>query len=559
MPPQTQPQAVARVRAAYARIEATARPEIWIDLRPRQEVEAEARAVEARLAAGEHLPLAGKLLAAKGNIDVAGLPTTAACPAYAYRPEADAPAVARLRAAGAIVLGTTNLDQFATGLVGTRSPHGPVRNAVDPDRVSGGSSSGSAVAVALGIVDLALGTDTAGSGRVPAAFNGIVGLKPTRGLVPTDGVVPACASVDCVTVFARTLPEAEQALAHMASPPARGLPSLPGRVPGPWRIAVPPLEQLGELDAGWSQAYEAAAARLRSAGAEVRTIDLTPFTEAAAMLYEGAFVAERYTAVGAFVDKLLAEGGAGLDPTVAGIITRARDIPAHRLFADQDRLAALRARALTELGDADALLLPTAPGHPTLAEVAADPLGANARLGRFTNSTNLFDLAAVAVPAGRVAGLPFGVMLVGPAFTDERLARIAHALEVPTARIAVVGAHLSGQPLNGQLLSLGAQLERTTRTAAVYRLYALSTEPSKPGLVHVGEGGAAIEAEVWRLPAEGLGRLLTALPRPMALGRVALADGGDVPGFLCEPGALDGARDITAYGGWRAYLESLAG
>ncbi|MFI1210844.1 allophanate hydrolase [Streptomyces sp. NPDC020802] len=558
MSPQTQPQAVARVRAAYARIEATARPEVWIDLRPQAEVEEEARAVDTRLAAGEHLPLAGRLFAAKGNIDVAGLPTTAGCPAYAYRPDTDAPVVARLRAAGAIALGTTNLDQFATGLVGTRSPHGPVRNAVDPDRVSGGSSSGSAVAVALGIVDLALGTDTAGSGRVPAAFNGIVGLKPTRGLVPTDGVVPACASVDCVTVFARTLPEAEQALAHMASPPARGLPALPGRVPGPWRIAVPPLEQLGELDAGWSQAYEAAAARLRSAGAEVRTIDLTPFTEAAAMLYEGAFVAERYTAVGALVDKLLAEGGAGLDPTVAGIITRARDIPAHRLFADQDRLAALRARALTELGDADALLLPTTPGHPTLAEVAADPLGANARLGRFTNSTNLFDLAAVAVPAGQVAGLPFGVMLVGPAFTDERLARIARALEVPTARIAVVGAHLSGQPLNGQLLSLGAQLERTTRTAAVYRLYALSTEPPKPGLVHVGAGGAAIEAEVWRVPAEGLGRLLTALPRPMALGRVALADGGDVPGFLCEPGALDGARDITAYEGWRAYLESLA-
>ncbi|MER6134700.1 allophanate hydrolase [Streptomyces sp. NPDC001815] len=558
MSPQTQPQAVARVRAAYARIEATARPEVWIDLRPQAEVEEEARAVDTRLAAGEHLPLAGRLFAAKGNIDVAGLPTTAGCPAYAYRPDTDAPVVARLRAAGAIALGTTNLDQFATGLVGTRSPHGPVRNAVDPDRVSGGSSSGSAVAVALGIVDLALGTDTAGSGRVPAAFNGIVGLKPTRGLVPTDGVVPACASVDCVTVFARTLPEAEQALAHMASPPARGLPPLPGRVPGPWRIAVPPLEQLGELDAGWSQAYEAAAARLRSAGAEVRTIDLTPFTEAAAMLYEGAFVAERYTAVGAFVDKLLAEGGAGLDPTVAGIITRARDIPAHRLFADQDRLAALRARALTELGDADALLLPTTPGHPTLAEVAADPLGANARLGRFTNSTNLFDLAAVAVPAGQVAGLPFGVMLVGPAFTDERLARIARALEVPTARIAVVGAHLSGQPLNGQLLSLGAQLERTTRTAAVYRLYALSTEPPKPGLVHVGAGGAAIEAEVWRVPAEGLGRLLTALPRPMALGRVALAGGGDVPGFLCEPGALDGARDITAYEGWRAYLESLA-
>jgi allophanate hydrolase len=548
-----------RVRLAYARIETVDRPEIWIDLRPQAEVEKEAQAIDARLAAGEHLPLAGKLLAAKGNIDVAGLKTTAGCPAYAYTPEGDAPAVARLRTAGALVLGTTNLDQFATGLVGTRSPHGAVRGALDPARISGGSSSGSAVAVALGIVDLALGTDTAGSGRVPAAFNGIVGLKPTRGLVPATGVVPACASLDCVTVFARTLPEAEQALAYLASPSGRELPALPQRAPGPWRVAVPPTAQLGELDEGWAQAYEAAVEQLVAAGAEVRTLDLTPFTEAAAMLYEGAFVAERYTAVGSFVDKLISEGGAGLDPTVAGIITRARDIPAHQLFADQDRLAALRTRALAELGDADALLLPTAPGHPTLAEVAADPLGANARLGRFTNSTNLFDLAAVAVPAGLTpAALPFGVMLIGPAFTDERLARIAALLQ-PELRIAVVGAHLSGQPLNPQLLSLGAEWERTTTTAPAYRLHALSTTPPKPGLVHVGEsGGAGIEAEVWRLPAAGLGRLLADLPRPMALGRVELADGTHVPGFLCEPAALEGAEDITEYGGWRGYLRTRA-
>ncbi|MFD7476654.1 allophanate hydrolase [Streptomyces sp. NPDC059837] len=548
-----------RVQSAYARIETVDRPEIWIDLRPLAEVEKEAQAIDARLAAGEHLPLAGKLLAAKGNIDVAGLRTTAGCPAYAYTPEGDAPAVARLRAAGALVLGTTNLDQFATGLVGTRSPYGTVRGALDPARISGGSSSGSAVAVALGIVDLALGTDTAGSGRVPAAFNGIVGLKPTRGLVPATGVVPACASLDCVTVFARTLPEAEQALAYMASPSGRELPALPQRAPGPWRVAVPPTAQLGELDEGWAQAYEAAVDQLVAAGAEVRTLDLTPFTEAAAMLYEGAFVAERYTAVGGFVDKLITEGGAGLDPTVAGIITRARDIPAHRLFADQDRLAALRARALAELGDSDALLLPTVPGHPTLAEVAADPLGTNARLGRFTNSTNLFDLAAVAVPAGLTpAALPFGVMLIGPAFTDERLARIAALLQ-PRLRIAVVGAHLSGQPLNPQLLALGAEWERTTTTASAYRLHALSTTPPKPGLVHVGEGGGAgIEAEVWRLPAAGLGRLLADLPRPMALGRVELADGTYVPGFLCEPAALEGAEDITEYGGWRGYLRARA-
>jgi allophanate hydrolase len=541
---------VTRVRAAYDRVEAVDRPEIWIDLRPREEVEREARTIDERLARGERLPLAGRLFAAKGNIDVAGLPTTAGCPSYAYHPQADAPVVAGLRAAGAIVLGTTNLDQFATGLVGTRSPHGAVRNAYDPARVSGGSSSGSAVAVALGIVDFALGTDTAGSGRVPAAFNGIVGLKPTRGLVPTAGVVPACASIDCVTVFARTLPEAEQALSHMATGTA---PALPGRRPGPWRIAVPAREQLGELDEGWAQAYEAAVAQLAAAGATLLELDLSPFTDAAAMLYEGAFVAERYTAVGAFVDKATAAGDDSLDPTVAGIITRARDLPAHQLYADMDRLAALRSRALAELADADALLLPTTPGHPTLAEVAADPLGANARLGRFTNSTNLFDLAAAAVPAGEVNGLPFGVMLIGPAYTDERLARIASLLQ-PETRLAVVGAHLTGQPLNPQLLALGARLDRTTTTAPVYRLHALRTTPPKPGLVHVGEGGAEIEAEVWCLPAQGLGRLLTALPRPMTLGRVELSDGTQVPGFLCEPAALTNAEDITQYGSWRSYL-----
>ncbi|MFJ8868937.1 allophanate hydrolase [Streptomyces sp. NPDC102473] len=532
------------IRAAYDRIAAADRPEIWIHLRPRAEVEAEAAAVD------PGLPLAGRLFAVKGNIDVAGLPTTAGCPSYAYRPDHDAPVVARLRAAGAVVVGTTNLDQFATGLVGTRSPYGAVRNALAPDRISGGSSSGSAVAVALGMADFALGTDTAGSGRVPAAFNGIVGLKPTYGAVPTQGVVPACASLDCVTVFARTLPEAERALAHMVTDAGRP----PSRSPGPWRVAVPGAEELGELDPGWAEAYEAAAGRLAAAGALLRPLDPSPFLEAAGMLYEGAFVAERYTAVGEFVDK----GAPDLDPTVAAIIAGARDLPAHRLYADRTRLAALQARALDSLGDADALLLPTTPGHPTLAEVAADPLGSNARLGRFTNSTNLFGLAAVAVPAGTVGGLPFGVMLIGPAHTEDRLARIATLLTEPPARLAVVGAHLTGQPLNPQLLALGGRYVDTTTTAAEYRLHALATVPPKPGLVHVPDGtGAPVETEIWELPAAALGALVAALPRPMAIGSVSLADGTSVPGFLCEPEATADARDITRYGGWRAYIASL--
>lgn len=548
-----------RVRAAYDLIDRAHRPDLWITLRPRADAEADARDIDERLAAGAQLPLAGRTLAIKGNIDVEGLPTTAGCPSYAYDPPADAPVIARLKAAGAVVLGSTNMDQFATGLVGTRSPYGAVHSAADPTRVAGGSSSGSAVAVALGIADIALGTDTAGSGRVPAAFNGIVGLKPTRGLVPNDGVVPACASLDCVSVFARTLPEAELALAVISAGPAR---EQAPRTPGPWRIAVPPSAQLGPMDPGWGKAYEAAAARLADAGAHLTPLDLTPFTDAAAMLYEGAFVAERYTAVGAFIDKATNDldptVNPVLDPTVATIIRRARDIPAHQLFADQARLAALREQAMAALAatDADALLLPTAPGHPTLDDVAADPFGSNARLGRFTNSTNLFDLAAVAVPAGEVDGRPFGVMLVGPAGTDERLARIAANL-TPTTRLAVVGAHLTGQPLNPQLLALGATFKDTTTTAPAYRLFALRTDPPKPGLVHVGtDNGQPIEAEIWELPPEGLGALTAALPRPMAIGRVELADGTAVPGFLCEPAALDEAEDITEYGGWRAFRNS---
>ncbi|MFI6481098.1 allophanate hydrolase [Nonomuraea sp. NPDC050663] len=553
--------AVERVRRAYARIAEVDRPEIWIDLRPPSEVEAEAAAID------PGLPLAGTVFAVKGNIDVAGLPTTAGCPSYAYRPGRDAEVVARLRAAGAVVLGTTNLDQFATGLVGTRSPYGAVRNAVDPAYVSGGSSSGSAVAVALGIADFALGTDTAGSGRVPAAFNGIVGVKPTYGLVPAAGVVPACRSLDCVTVFARTLAEARRAFAAMATGgadatltevPAGGLagaPVSPGagvrgsRRPGPWRVAVPPVDTLGELDPGWGATFERAARSLRDV--ELLPVDPAPFLEAAELLYQGAFVAERHTAVGEFV----AKGGPDLDPTVAGIITAAATLPAHRLFADQERLALLRARAMANLGDADALLLPTTPGHPTLAEVAAHPLAANTRLGRFTNSTNLFGLSALTVPAGEVDGRPFGVMLLGRAHADDLLAAIAERL-APPLLLAVVGAHLSGQPLNHQLTSRGARLAATTATAPHYRLYALATQPPKPGLVRAADGGAAIEVEVWELPADGLGGLLADVPRPLALGEVELADGGSVTGFVCTPEGLSGATEITAHGGWRAYLAS---
>ncbi|MBP2327354.1 allophanate hydrolase [Kibdelosporangium banguiense] len=549
-----------RVSQAYERIRQVDRPEIWIDLRPQDEVQAEFAAARG--------PLAGKLVAVKGNIDVAGLPTTAACPAYAYQPSADAPVIAQLRAAGAVVLGTTNMDQFATGLVGTRSPHGAVRNAIDPARVSGGSSSGSAVAVALGIVDIALGTDTAGSGRVPAAFNGIVGLKPTYGLISTDGVVPACRSLDCVSIFARTVREASQALACVsAQPPAPVLPL-------PYRLGVP--SDLGALAPGWAEAFAAAASRF--AGATLVPIDISPFVAVARLLYEGSFVAERYTAVGEFIDAHRSE----VDPTVAAIISSARDVPAHKFFRDQEELARLDSLAAAQLDLVDALLIPTTVEHPTIAEVEADPIGVNARLGRFTNFANLLGLAALAIPAGTVDGLPFGVSLVGKAFTDNTLAAMAEQLtsadthahgEEPrdeasrpaglgraatqvrakTAQIAVVGAHLTGQPLNNELVSRGGVLTQQTKTAPAYRLYALDTVPPKPGLVR-DLAGAAVEAEVWELPVAEFGSFVAALPSPMAIGKVELADGTWVPGFTCERHALTGAEEITSYGGWRAYL-----
>ncbi len=530
-----------RVRAAYHRIARVDRPEIWIDLLPEEDVLADAEALDARRAAGETLPLYGKLAAVKGNIDVAGLPTTAACPAYTYRPDADAPVVARLRAAGALILGTTNLDQFATGLVGTRSPHGAVRNAIDPAYISGGSSSGSAVAVALGIVDLALGTDTAGSGRVPAAYNGIVGLKPTRGLLPTDGVVPACRSIDCVTVFARTVDEASTAFSCLSEP--RELPVVHRRI----RIGVP--LDTGPLQDGWAEAFSAAAEEFGNAGAELAPVDVSAFLKAARLLYEGAFVAERYSAVGEFIDAHPDD----VDPAVRQIISASRDIPAHRLFTDLATLDKLEREASAVLSTVDCLLLPTTTEHPTIAEVAADPLGVNARLGRFTNSTNLLGLSSLAVPAGEVGGLPFGVMLVGPALADRVLADVAR-LVPRRIRIAVVGAHLRGQPLNHELTSRGGRFVSAGPTAAEYRLYALDTNPPKPGLVRVSTGGSPIEAEVWELPATGFGEFVAGVPSPLAIGKVRLADGSEVSGFVCEPTAVEGAEDITRFGGWLGYL-----
>jgi allophanate hydrolase len=578
--------ATERVQAAYAAIEAADRPEVWIALRDEAAALADAAAIDARAAAGEDLPLAGMTFAAKDNIDAAGMPTTAACPAYAYTPEESSPAVARLQAAGAVLIGKTNLDQFATGLVGTRSPYGAVRDAHRPEYISGGSSSGSAVAVAVGQVDIALGTDTAGSGRVPAAFQGVVGVKPTRGLVPTTGVVPACRSIDCVSVFAADLATAELALSVIAGPdPSDPLSRVPAGPPaagpagatadGP-RVGTPAASALGDLTEQGRAAFAAARDQLAAAGAEIVDIDAWPLLQAGALLYGGAFVAERHAAVGTFVEAHPDE----VDPAVGEIISGAASATASEYFADAERLdrLALETRGLFE--DLDAVLLPTTVAQPTIAAVAANPIGENAKLGIYTTGTNLLDLCAVAVPAGEADGGQFGVQVLAPAFHDSVAAEVAALLTPdPTdsqadplpfvaqratkgqgldrgsapIELFVAGAHLSGMPLNPQLTERGARLVGEARTAPRYRLYSLATEPPKPGVVRVAADGASLPGEIWALSAAALGTFLAAIPQPMALGEVELDDGRTVVGFLCEPIALEGAEDITAHGGWRAY------
>ena len=539
---------------------------MWITLRPLEDALRDAVAVDARVTAGETLALAGMTVAVKDNIDVRGLPTTAACPAFSYDPDVDAVAVANLLAAGAIVLGKANLDQFATGLVGTRSPYGAVRDVRDPSRISGGSSSGSAVAVALGIADIGLATDTAGSGRVPAALQGIVGVKFSRGLVSTRGVVPACRGLDCVSLLARDLGTVLLAgnvivSDDEADPYSRGWPSdAPLAAPERPRVGIAKSAHLQGLSPSAQDAYELVVRSLVAQGADVMPVDPMPFLAASALLYDGAFVAPRYAAVGAFLDAHPDE----VDPVVAQIIRRSCDISAPSLAADQERLALLKRAARHVFADVDALVMPTTTRHPTIAEVAADPLGVNAELGRYSHFANLLDLCAVAVPAGEADEAYFGVTVLAPAFHDRVAADIAALLcgggtgvrgpGPSSISLAVFGAHLLGQPLNHQLSK--ARLVSEIETAPCYRLYALDTRPEKPGLVRVSAGGAGIRGELWDVPPTVLATLLARLPPPLALGKVRLADGREVTGFLCENAGLDGACDITDQGSWRRHLKA---
>lgn len=566
------------IEGLLARMDAEHGQPVWIYRLPADEVLRYAHALEQRSPA--ELPLYGIPFAIKDNIDLAGTPTTAACPAYAYRPEQSAFAVRKLIEAGAIPIGKTNLDQFATGLTGTRSPYGACPNAFDPGYISGGSSSGSAVAVAKGWVSFALGTDTAGSGRVPAAFNNLVGLKPTPGLISTSGVVPACRSLDCVSIFALTAGDARRVFRVVATfdpsdPYARCDGTARPEFAERFRFGVPRPDQLeffGDKDA--ERLFAAAAERLEAIGGRRIEIDFAPFLETARLLYEGPWVAERYLAIRDLLDR----DPDAVYPVTRTIIERGKHHSASDTFAAFYRLMALKRAAEEVWTQADIILTPTTGTIYRIAEVEADPVRLNSNLGYYTNFMNLICLAAVAVPGGfNPGGLPFGITLFAPAGSDHALLNLAERLHyaagltmgatgqplpAPSSqperekpghvRIAVCGAHLSGLPLNGQLTRRRGRLVKVTRTVPSYRLYALP-DGKRPGLLRQAPG-AAIEVEVWELPVAEFGGFVAEIPAPLGIGSLELEDGECVQGFLCEAYAVADALDITGHGGWKSYL-----
>ncbi len=525
------------------------------------------------------LPLYGIPFAVKDNIDVANLPTTAACPDYKYFPENDATVVTRLRAAGAIPIGKTNLDQFATGLVGTRSPYGAPGNAFDPDYLSGGSSSGSAVSVALGQVSFSLGTDTAGSGRVPACFNNLVGLKPTRGLLSCSGVIPACRSLDCVSIFSLNVADAQAAFREAAGedpqdPYARSAPLDSASAPYA-TFGVPEPTQLRFFgDESYQEAYLQAVARLESLGYRKQVIDFEPFLAAARLLYEGPWVAERYWAI----QDIIRNAPEILHPTTRAIIENGANYSSVDTFDAIYKLQALKKVADAAMESVDFLATPTAGTHYTIAEVEADPIALNSNLGYYTNFMNLLDMSAVATPTAMLdSGRPFGITLIGETFADEALLAIADRLQqasdlplgtgstkrfptlqpasrTETMEIVVCGAHMSGLPLNHQLTDLGATLSKTTQTAPCYRLFALpNTTPPKPGMIRDEAKGAAIDVEIWSLPKANWGAFVEQIPSPLGIATIELADGQSAKGFACETWATEDAQEVTELGNWRAF------
>ncbi|KAJ3950374.1 uncharacterized protein N0V96_001518 [Colletotrichum fioriniae] len=568
--------------------EATLNSNAWIALATPSQIEQQWAYTESLRLSGAPLPLFGVPFAAKDNIDVASFPTTAACPSFANGPvDQDAAIIARLKAAGAIVLGKTNLDQFATGLVGTRSPYGPVSNSFDPARVSGGSSSGSSVVVARGVVPFSLGTDTAGSGRVPAGLNNLVGVKPTRGALSTTGVLPACRSLDCVSIFALTVDDAETvlALAEGFDPKdsfSRARPDTPCIVEG-HRMAIcdaPPWFGKTEQSVAYAKALEKA----ETLGWTLEPKDFSPLFRLASLLYEGPWVAERYAAIRDFIET----NGDKMDPTVREIILKAKDFNAADLFASEYLRQELTREIEDQFGNFDAILVPTSPTFPTIEDLAREPIKENAYLGTYTNFVNFMDWTALAIPAGfRSDGLPFGITLISSTWDEPKLLSLARewlctasrplgatkierletrkldavaAGEPKTTRLVVVGAHLTGSPLNKDLTSRGGTLETATTTSPSYKFYSLNTGGTvkKPGLQRVQTGGSAIQVEVWSMPTTEFGSFLSTVPSPLGIGSVELVDGSWAPGFICEPYGLEGATDITHFGGWRAFIKSLS-
>jgi allophanate hydrolase len=575
------------IHALLERAASSDDPAIWICLQGEKRLLERASELEAIWDAHGNnapadMPLFGVPFAVKDNIDAAGLRTTVGCPAFAFAPTESAAAVRRLEVAGAILIGKTNLDQFATGLVGTRSPYGVVRNPFNSEYISGGSSSGSAAAVARGLVAFSIGTDTAGSGRIPAGFCNLVGLKPSRGLVSNRGVFPACRSLDCVSIFALDITDAWTVLGIIVGEDAqdtfsRAVPQF-GPLTRGARVGIPrALEFFG--DALAAEAFENALAALGSSRHvdQIASVDFDPFREAGQLLYNGAWVAERRAALGEFFSRSEA-----MDASVHQVIANADRYSAVDACNDAYRLAELRRLADAAFRGIDVLLVPTAPTIYRIDEIQQAPIALNSKLGYYTSFVNLLDLCALALPAGfRGDGLPFGITLIAPAGHDHRLAELARAIEpllhrrlatgsarplassplapLPTSeattRVAVVGAHLSGQPLNWQLVERSARLIATTTTAPEYRLYALpGSAPAKPALVRSLEKGRQIEIEVWEMPTRHFGSFVAAVPSPLGIGSLRTADGEEVKGFICEPWAIAGAEEITTHGGWRAYL-----
>jgi len=578
----TPAQTVAR---SYQRIRDHNDPAVFICLRDETDALAEAESLTARNA--DALPLYGVPIAVKDNIDALGFLTTAACPAFAYTPVRDATVVARLRAAGAIIIGKTNLDQFATGLVGVRSPYGVPNNPIRADLVPGGSSSGSAVAVSAGLVPLALGTDTAGSGRVPAMLNNIVGLKPSLGMISTAGVVPACRTLDCVSVFALTVDDAITALAAMTAPdpadpfsrdrPLQASTPFPQRL----RLGVPRPGQLIFFgDKAAETAFGEAVERWIALGADIVEFDMEPFYETARLLYEGPWVAERYLVI----RDLLASSPDAIHPVTREIAVAGARVTAAETFSALYRLQGLHKVAEQSFAHMDAMLLPTAPTIYSTKEVLANPIELNSRLGTYTNFVNLLDLCGLALPAAmRADDAPFGITLLAPAGRDAMLASIGRVFHADTRlkigamglsqpplaplsashdgelAIAVVGAHMSGMTLNGELHALNGRLVEAAVTAPDYKLYALPTTPPKPGMLRVEPGqGFSIALEIWSLPPAAFGKFVAAIPPPLSIGTIRLADGRSVKGFIVEAAGVEGARDISSFRGWRAYMAEKA-